>query len=383
MEFFSNIDPLYRSYGKQEALQRQKTYFGAASVERNWLDYNAEFANGSNWMKHAGSPFGDPLRNEKNQNRFTITRGRENSRLHDRWREARAHSHSFGDPTHPFVYRGEGKAYTYKLFLEQSHALCDANGRMGIIVPSGLYSDKGGSALRTLFLDHCRWEWLFSIENRDKIFPIHRSYKFNPIIVEKNGVTEAISTAFMQRKLEDWEYAENFATPYTRTQVERFSPKSRAILEIRSQRDLEILEKIYADAVLLSDDGPNGSCIRYSQGDINLTSDSQLSGLAHSGRPRATGPMNTTDGCWATGDPLRESGMLWASIRPVPNRYRFSWKSGCSIRLPIPNAGRSRRDSFAVICLSPVMSPAPIGVCAAPSLLTTGCRYRERRFQPV
>ena len=243
MEFFSNIDPLYRSYGKQEALQRQKTYFGAASVERNWLDYDAEFANGSNWMKHAGSPFGDPLRNEKNHNRFTITRGRENSRLHDRWREARTHSHSFGDPTHPFVYRGEGKAYTYKLFLEQSHALCDANGRMGIIVPSGLYSDKGGSALRTLFLDHCRWEWLFSIENRDKIFPIHRSYKFNPIIVEKNGVTEAISTAFMQRKLEDWEYAENFATPYTRTQVERFSPKSRAILEIRSQRDLEILEK--------------------------------------------------------------------------------------------------------------------------------------------
>ena len=28
MEFFSNIDPLYRSYGKQEALSKQTEYFG-------------------------------------------------------------------------------------------------------------------------------------------------------------------------------------------------------------------------------------------------------------------------------------------------------------------------------------------------------------------
>ena len=277
---------------------------------------NAEFVNGSNWMKHAGRPFGDPLSNDKNKNRFAITRGRENSRLHDRWREARVHSKSFGDPIHPFVYRGEGKAYTYKLFLELSHALCGESGRMGIVVPSDLYSDKGGSALRILFLDHCRWDWLFSIENRDKIFPIHRSYKFNPIIVEKNGVTDAINTAFMQRNLEDWEYAENFATPYTRTQVERFSPKSRAILEIQSQRDLEVLETIYSHAVLLSDDGPNGWGIRYSQGDINLTSDSQLF------RPRPQwenkGYRPDEYNRWLLGDwrPIEE---LWSSLDVDPD----------------------------------------------------------------
>ena len=61
MEFFSNIDPLYRSYGKQEALQCQRTYFRAAYVERNWLDYNADFANGSNWMKHAAAADGKSL----------------------------------------------------------------------------------------------------------------------------------------------------------------------------------------------------------------------------------------------------------------------------------------------------------------------------------
>ena len=34
MEFFSNIDPLYRSYGKQEALRKQTEYFEDEAVER-------------------------------------------------------------------------------------------------------------------------------------------------------------------------------------------------------------------------------------------------------------------------------------------------------------------------------------------------------------
>ena len=83
------------------------------------------------------------------------------------------------------------------------------------------------------------------------MFPIHRSFKFNPVIVEKGGTTEAIRTTFMRRKLEDWERAEEIATSYTRKQIEQFSPRTRAILEIQSQRDLEILEKIYANSVLL------------------------------------------------------------------------------------------------------------------------------------
>ena len=124
-------------------------------------------------------------------------------------------------------------------------------------------------------MERCRWEWLFGIENRDRVFPIHRSYKFNPVIVEKGGATEAIRTAFMRRNLDDWERAEELVTPYTRAQVKRFSPRSRAILEIQSQRDLEILEKIYANAVLLGDDGPDGWGIRYTT-EFHMTNDSRL-----------------------------------------------------------------------------------------------------------
>ena len=221
-------------------------------------------------MKHTRDPFGDPETSEK-ADRFSIARPNENLLLHARWRKARSRSCGFGDPQHPFRHRGEGKAYTYKV-----HALLKPAGRIGLVVPSGLYSDSGTGALRRLFLDHCSWEWLFGIENSDKIFPIHRSYKFNPVVVQKGGTTKAIRTAFMRRSVDDWERADDLATPYTRAQVERFSPRSHAILEIQSQRDLEILEKIYANAVLLGDDGPDGWGIRYTQGDFNMTSDSRL-----------------------------------------------------------------------------------------------------------
>ena len=49
-EFFSNIDPLYRSYGKQDAIRRQADYFADPDAETRWLDYNADFRAQSNFV---------------------------------------------------------------------------------------------------------------------------------------------------------------------------------------------------------------------------------------------------------------------------------------------------------------------------------------------
>ena len=315
-EFFSDIDPLFRSYGKQDALRKQTDYFAAAAVERHWLDYSAQFRAQSNFMGYVASPFGDPEENEKSQDRFAAARGNKNHELHDRWRRARARSTGYGDSAHPFRHQGSADLNLYKLFLESAHALLRPGGRLGFVVPSGLYSDNGTGALRRLFIDRCRWEWLFGIENREGIFPIHRSYKFNPVIVEKGGATEAIRTAFMRRNLDDWERAEELVTAYTRAQVERFSPRSRAILEIQSVRDLEILEKIYANAVLLGDDGPDGWGIRYAT-EFHMTNDSRL----FPPRPQweAKGYRPDEYSRWLLGDwrPIEE---LWEELGVDPTR---------------------------------------------------------------
>ncbi len=273
-EFFSNIDPLYRTYGKQDALRSQKEYFERnAAVEQDWLSYSARFKSLSTWNKFVASPYGDTGDGERS---FGFTRSSsENEALHAVWRRNRATRTGYADREHPFRYQGSADLNTYKMFCEAGRAILRQDAYLGLLTPSGLYTDKGSTDLRKLFLEKSRWEWLFGFENRQGIFDIHRSFKFNPIIVRKGGKTSAIRTAFMHRSVEDWQDAERHALPYPRERVEQFSPRSSAILEIRSARDLAVLEKMYANAVLLGDDGPDGWGIRYAR-EFDMTNESKL-----------------------------------------------------------------------------------------------------------
>lgn len=273
-EFFANIDPLYRTYGKQEALKAQTGYFQQnAAVERDWLAYVARFKSFSTWNKFAAFPFGDPM---DGGGTFGFIRStKENAALHDLWRSQRAGRSGYADAEHPFRHQGSADINTYKMFVEGGRALLKEGGHLGVITPSGIYTDKGSTDLRTLLLDRSRWEWLFGFENRQKLFDIDSRFKFNPIIVRKGGETNAIRTAFMHRAVEDWQDAERHVLAYPRARVSQFSPRSSAILEIRSERDLAVLEKMYRNSVLLGDQGPDGWGIKYAT-EFHMTNDSRL-----------------------------------------------------------------------------------------------------------
>jgi hypothetical protein len=133
----------------------------------------------------------------------------------------------FSDAAHPFLHQGSADLNTYKMFLEQSHALMRPKGRMGMIVPSGIYTDKGTASLRELFLDHCDWQWLFGFENREKVFDIDSRFKFCPIVLQKGGVTQAIRAAFMHKNVDDWAHAERFVLAYPRERWWNFPPTPR------------------------------------------------------------------------------------------------------------------------------------------------------------
>ena len=400
LEFFSNIDPLYRSYGKQEALRRQTEYFKKdEAVERDWLDYCANFRARSNFVGRARNPFGDPEKTDKSQNRMYFGKG--NLELHRVWRSARRRTAGFADPQHPFRHQGSADLNLYKLFLETVHALAREGGSIGLLVPSGLYSDNGTRDLRTLFLESCRWEWLFGIENRAKIFPIDSRAKFNPVIIEKGGSTEAIRTAFMRRALEDWERAEDLGTPYTREQVEQFSPKSRAILEIQSPRDLEILEKIYANSVLLGDDGPDGWGIRYAT-EFHMTNDSKLFPPRPKWEEKGYRPDEYSR--WLKGD-WRPVGELWAELGvdpddPVPVAieladWLFDTTAGSERREAearfahghLLKPGDVARSEWAVRCAQPPYDGLPVPRVAIPPgiiLSRDGTEWiREGRVEDV
>ncbi len=283
-EFFSNIDPLYRAYGKQEALAYQQQYFEAdPTIEEDWMAYCANFKAWANWNRFSAYAFGD---DEAAGSKFSLSRRKKEAELlATEWRKQRAKRIGYSDPAHPYRYQGEGKPYTYKMFSELAHAITKEGGRLGLIIPSGLYTDKGAGSLRRLFLNHCQWTHLYAFQNERFVFSnIHHSFKMVIISVNKSGRTESIATRFrlgpgdspeaqelMTDALDD---ARFLSVPAA--QIKRFSPNTGALLEVRTDRDLKILEKMYANGVLLGDDSPQGWGIQYRQGDFNMTSDSKL-----------------------------------------------------------------------------------------------------------
>lgn len=275
-EFFSDLDPLYRSYGKQDALRRQRELFEKnREDERRWLDHVGSFKDKGNFVRNAADPFGGvPEGGDAPVVALVARRASENESLHARWQTKRGERKGCADARHPYRHQGSADLNTYKLFVEQAHALLRDGGQMALITPSGLYTDKGSVDLRKLLLDRCSWRWLYGFENRDKVFDIDSRFKFAVTIAQKGGATRAIRAAFMRHDLADWAEAKG-VLEYPAERVRAFSPKSLSVLEIRDERDLAVLAKIYANSVLLGDDGPDGWGIRYAT-EFHMTNDSKL-----------------------------------------------------------------------------------------------------------
>jgi hypothetical protein len=346
-EFFSNRDPLFRAYGRLAKNSALRAMFSVDShLESEWLDYSSDFVSLAHWVGDSANPFGDPDHNE-GSGPFTLPHS-----LRESWRRAQSRTQRLSREQHPFRYQ-IGRIFSYKLFLEASHALLRDGGRLGEIVPSGLYSDSWSQPLRELFLNRCRWEWLFGFENRDKIFDIHRSSKFNPIIVEKSGETRSIRAAFMKRRLEDWESAETATIRYPRENIDRFSPRSKVIPEIDSLRDLELLDTIYEHSVLLGDVGPDGWRIKFRL-EFMMNTDAELFPPRPNWEAKGYRPDEYNrwiDGNWKPIEELwRELGIDPAAVVPVDpdcerriaasDVARTQWRRRCAQSpydaLPIP-----------------------------------------------
>lgn len=141
----------------------------------------------------------------------------------------------------------------YKLFLEQCFNLLCPQGRCGIIVQSGIYTDLGTKQLRQMLFSKCRLNSLFGFSNEKFIFEaVHHAQKFCILTFEKGGDTQSFEAAFRinpreavsPEKLEYFfnSRAEHLEIPVSL--VYRLSPDSFSIMEFNSERDIQIAEKM-------------------------------------------------------------------------------------------------------------------------------------------
>ena len=146
------------------------------------------------------------------------------------------------------IYQVESRAHVnrYQLFLERSLQLTRPGGRIGLVLPSGVVTDTGASALRRHIFNRSDVDTVTGLDNRAGIFPIHRSLRFALLTATVGRPTHQIACRFGVRTAAELEELDARAPlVITRPLIERLSGRDDlAIPEIGGERDLQILEKI-------------------------------------------------------------------------------------------------------------------------------------------
>src|SRR5262249_14385671 len=92
-----------------------------------------------------------------------------------------------------YAAQSAGHANRYQLFVERAIALTRARGRIGLVLPSGLATDHGSSALRRLLLSRCDLDALVGMDNHRGVFPIHRRVRFLLVTASAGSPTHEIT----------------------------------------------------------------------------------------------------------------------------------------------------------------------------------------------
>jgi hypothetical protein len=186
-----------------------------------------------------GNPPWDMVRGDSGDDKARVSRKAEARRLTDFVRESG-------------IYRVDSTAHAnlYQLFVERSLQLVRRGGRIGLVLPSGLISDAGAAPLRRHLFDRADIEAITGLDNREAIFPIHRSTRFVLLTCSPGQPTQAIRCRFGITRVEDLDRNESDAAPpivLTRAFIQRLSgADSLGIPELSTPADLSIVEHLSA-----------------------------------------------------------------------------------------------------------------------------------------
>jgi hypothetical protein len=177
-----------------------------------------------------------------------------------------------------YASQGGGHPNRYQWFVERAWQLARPGGRFGLIVPSGLGADHGSAALRRHLWHRCAVDTWLGFENRDAIFPIHRSVRFTIVCATNSGSTERLNFRCGIRQASELDRFAPVAAEdpagatiaIARTRLERWDPEGASIPEIASAIDLAILARVADHVPVLSD--PGGWGARFGR-ELNATDD--------------------------------------------------------------------------------------------------------------
>jgi hypothetical protein len=198
-----------------------------------------------------------------------------------------------------YTRQGRGDAATHKLFMERMYSLLQSDGRLGYVVPSGIYTDLGTKELREMLLNEGSIQYIYSFSNERFFFPgVDHRFKFCMLGAHKGKQTEGFWAAFRFNPrvavapddLPSFLGDQKNQFYMQLDSMKRFSPESLSVMEFQSKQDYGIAEKIYADIPLVGKILSNSWNIRFTR-EINNTTDMDLLNTNGIGIPLYEGKM--------------------------------------------------------------------------------------------
>jgi len=171
----------------------------------------------------------------------------------------------------------------YKIFLEQTSHLIRKDGRCGIVIPSGIYTDLGAMQLRLMLFEQNRVTSLFGLSNEKFLFEsVHHAFKFTILTYLRGGTTNLFQAAFRinpREAVRPGELFSLFHEPDLQIQlsvdlIKRLSPGSFSVMEFKSPLDIQIAEKMLRFP-LLGEDLKGNWNVKFTA-EFHMTGDSDL-----------------------------------------------------------------------------------------------------------
>ncbi len=192
---------------------------------------------------------------------------------------------------------GSGHLNLYQLFVERALGLARPGGRVGLVVPWGLCSDQGSSALRRYLFEQCDTSQISAFENTAGIFPIHRGVRFVLLTSSPGRPTERVRCQFGLRDVGQLDRPDGAeGDPNDTGGPTTITPRLLAVLSgsrlsvpyVRNPRDLALLESLTNRFPPLADAG--GWHARFGR-ELNATDDAHLFEARAPGGRRADRPV--------------------------------------------------------------------------------------------
>jgi hypothetical protein len=153
------------------------------------------------------------------------------------------------------IYRVETRAHLnrYQLFVERAVQLTKREGRIGLVLPSGMATDVGAGPLRRFLFDRAEVDEIVGLDNREALFPIHRGVRFVLATCTVGRPTTITRCRFGVSRAAELEHVDRSLT-LSRAFLSRLSgADDLGIPELATAIDLRIVERISASVPRLGD----------------------------------------------------------------------------------------------------------------------------------